>query len=657
MRRAVLYAIAAGILWGLTYPLSEVALTLGNFLVVTFLIYLILSIIGLVDVCRRQLTLDVQALLYGSVLALLNILSMATFYVGINHINAALIAFISQLYPILTMVIEGYSSRSALIAVPLYVAGLMLLFNATMYNAIGILSGVALALIYTVYVLIYNRYCVKLGYEVINTATYIQTTIVSGLLSIFVGVHIKNIAYLTLSCVALSAIVYICYMLEGMSHEELNPTIVAFALSLEPVSATFVESLAYDLRITMLEMLGMILIISSVSIMCMSRRPINEYKATLAVEYRFEESIERVGKAYSKMLSMFYKLSDEITGIFISLLSRENYVLVGPPGTGKTTLIYTLSKLLNAKWFYRQLTKFTDLEEILGPIDIAELLKGRVVRIYYNSIVESDLALLDEIFNASSAILNTLLSILNERVIYDGDKVIPVKTWTVYASSNRVPDEEELQALYDRFPLRSFLSYVTPEETENLIIKGWQLRMELDKLEPVASMEDVRTCHNYLINYVYENLSNIAKHIAPIIASFVEHVQISNRTRVKVALYVTSLSALELGELKLDPSTIRMATLRILKYLVLSRDQLNEYYAFVKAHMPDELVRLYELISEARALINNLLFDKARERIEEAYELLKIVRERWGNTLTVFFKNELEEIENLMSKIKESIEL
>ena len=602
MRRAVLYAIAAGILWGLTYPLTEVALTLGNYLVVTFLIYLTLSIVGFFEVYRKNLSIDYRSLLGGTLLSILNIASMAIFYIGIEYTNAALIAFISQLYPILTMLIDGYDSRIMIIVAPLYVTGLLLLFHAGSCSIIGIVAGILLALIYTIYVVIYNRLCVVYGHEVVNEVTYIQTAFLSGILSTFYGYKISNITYLVVSCLALSAIVYICYMLEGLSHEELNPTVVAFALSLEPISATLIEEAMFKVSLNYLDMFGMSLIIASVFIMCIGGRPINMHIRKLDVESIFEESLERVRKAYSKMLTMFYKLSDEITGIFIALLSRENYVLVGPPGTGKTTLIYTLSKLLNAKWFYRQLTKFTDLEEILGPIDIAELLKGKVVRIYSNSIVESDLALLDEIFNASSAILNTLLSILNERVIYDGDKVIPVKTWTVYASSNRVPDEEELQALYDRFPLRSFLNYASPEETENLIIKGWQLRMELEKLQPLASMKDVHTCHDTILNYVYGNLNDIAKHISPIIASFVEHVQISNRTRIKVALYVVALSALELGELKIDPTLLRIATLRILKYLVSSRDQLNEYYTFVKAHMPDELVRLYELLNEAKAL-------------------------------------------------------
>lgn len=95
-----------------------------------------------------------------------------------------------------------------------------------------------------------------------------------------------------------------------------------------------------------------------------------------------ENYFDRIRSVYIKLNNMFFKYENEVLGALMATLSRENYLLVGPPGTAKTTLVYALSKLLNAKWFYRQLTKFTDLEEILGPINIAKLLDGKVERIY-----------------------------------------------------------------------------------------------------------------------------------------------------------------------------------------------------------------------------------------------------------------------------------
>ncbi|MCG2869277.1 MAG: MoxR family ATPase [Vulcanisaeta sp.] len=371
-----------------------------------------------------------------------------------------------------------------------------------------------------------------------------------------------------------------------------------------------------------------------------------------------EESYGRIRSVYSKLSGMFFKYEDEVLGALMATLSRENYLLIGPPGTAKTTLVYALSKLLNAKWFYRQLTKFTDLEEILGPIDIAKLLDGKIERIYTNSIVESEFALLDEIFNASSAILNTLLSILNERVVYDGNKVVPVKTWTVFGASNRIPEEEELQALYDRFPLRVFTEWVSPDDTEPLIIKGWELRMDLERIEPLATMDDVYSINKVITQYVYEHIRDISKVISPIISNYVEHIPISNRTRVKVPMYVATyllLHGIDIGRTEITPALLRVGTIKVLKYLVNNKDQLNEYNAFATVHMPEDLLRISELLSEAKALINNEVYNEARERIKDAKELLSQLRSKWDRVMARLYAEEINELEELLRRLEEAL--
>ncbi|GAB6944974.1 AAA family ATPase [Vulcanisaeta sp. JCM 14467] len=371
-----------------------------------------------------------------------------------------------------------------------------------------------------------------------------------------------------------------------------------------------------------------------------------------------ESYFERIRNVYNKLNSLFFKYENEVLGALMATLSRENYLLVGPPGTAKTTLVYALSKLLNAKWFYRQLTKFTDLEEILGPINIAKLLDGKVERIYANSIVESEFALLDEIFNASSAILNTLLSILNERVVYDGEKVVPVKTWTVFGASNRIPDEEELQALYDRFPLRVFTEWVSPDDTEPLIIKGWELRMDLERMEPLATMDDVQAVNKIITQYVYDHIKDISKVISPLIANYVEHIPISNRTRVKVPMYVATylmLHGINIGRVELTPSLLRVGTIKVLRYLVSNKDQLSEYNSFATVHMPEDLLRLSELLSEAKALINNEVYDEARQRIRDARELLGQIRSRWDAVMTKLYADEISELEDLLKRLEDAL--
>jgi MoxR-like ATPase len=367
-----------------------------------------------------------------------------------------------------------------------------------------------------------------------------------------------------------------------------------------------------------------------------------------------EEVINKVAQVRRTLDSLFYKFTDEVTAALTAVLIRENFIFIGPPGTAKTMLVASISKLLKAKWFYRLLTKFTEVEEVIGPIDVVEFLKGNVRRIYTNSIVEADFALLDEIFNASSAILNTMLTILNERVIYDGGQIIPVKTWTVFGATNRIPDEEELQALYDRFPLRVYTKYAEPDETEQLIKAGLRLRRDFDKLSPLMTMDEVKKLHDYIQNYVFENTDTAVKHISPILASYLDHVVISNRTRVKVPLYVVAyLTTLGIKPSDIDAATLRAATLKVLKYLVKDREDLAEYESFLATHMPGSLSVLYDMLNEIKALIANNALSIAKEKLREAYELLD---KSLADPVTYrFFQVEMAEIKSTLEMLKSQL--
>lgn len=158
----------------------------------------------------------------------------------------------------------------------------------------------------------------------------------------------------------------------------------------------------------------------------------------------------------------------------LTVLTGENIVLVGPPGTGKSMIARRVAKCLeqpdnNPVHFEYLLTKFSTPEEIFGPLSISELKADRFRRNTTGYLPSVKVAFLDEIFKASSSILNALLTILNERIYHNGAIAEKVPLQTLIAASNELPNgQEELAALYDRFLIRSFVDYVSPENLSRL---------------------------------------------------------------------------------------------------------------------------------------------------------------------------------------------
>ena len=183
--------------------------------------------------------------------------------------------------------------------------------------------------------------------------------------------------------------------------------------------------------------------------------------------------------------------------LMLTLVAKEHAVMISPPGTAKTYTIKTLAQLLNAKFYKYLLTRFTSDVEILGPFDIKSLRENGVLRRNWSKIVEAEIVFLDEIFKANSSILNALLSLLQERILYDPmtGQEIPAKLWSCFGASNEVPTEEELQALYDRFAIRIFFDYLSDDSA--ILMALHQKYLNHITIQPVASMNDVKTIHDY----------------------------------------------------------------------------------------------------------------------------------------------------------------
>jgi MoxR-like ATPase len=185
----------------------------------------------------------------------------------------------------------------------------------------------------------------------------------------------------------------------------------------------------------------------------------------------------------------------EIDLCLTALVAREHVLFVGPPGTAKSMLSNAIVQWLDGNGFRILLTKFTDPAETCGPMDLMKLKAGTYERVTEGMLPEADIAFFDEIWKASSAILNTLLTIMEERTFKQGRHVLPCPLKMVVAASNEWPgsngDGKETGALFDRFALRRHVSPIASARGLDRLLWGDTTLHISTTLDPVE-LEDAQ---------------------------------------------------------------------------------------------------------------------------------------------------------------------
>lgn len=161
--------------------------------------------------------------------------------------------------------------------------------------------------------------------------------------------------------------------------------------------------------------------------------------------------------------------------IVLAAVAREHVLLVGPPGTAKSEAVRRVARSLGGRYFEYLLGRFTEPSEIFGPVDLRRLREGVVETETSGMLPEADVAFLDEVFLGSTAILNTLLGVLNERTFRRGHTDVRVPLRVCVGASNTLPDDPQLAAFADRFLVHAFLQPTTDPQLESLLEAGWGL--------------------------------------------------------------------------------------------------------------------------------------------------------------------------------------
>ena len=205
-----------------------------------------------------------------------------------------------------------------------------------------------------------------------------------------------------------------------------------------------------------------------------------------------DDAVSRLRREVVEPLKRRFVGRDEVVDLIaLAVTAGEHLFLHGPPGTAKSALIRQFATAVRASYFEYLLTRFSEPNEVFGPIDLVRLREGTVATVTTGMLPEGEFIFLDELFNANSAILNNLLTVLNERIYRRGAEIHRLPLLSLFAASNHLPEDEALRALFDRFLLRCHVDNLKREEMPRLLAAGWELE-QAGPLESSVSAADLR---------------------------------------------------------------------------------------------------------------------------------------------------------------------
>lgn len=284
-----------------------------------------------------------------------------------------------------------------------------------------------------------------------------------------------------------------------------------------------------------------------------------------------EENLSsRLRRVAERLDLQYLGKSEVIRLLMIAIVAREHVVLIGPPGTAKSALIRSLAELLDARYFEYLLTRFTEPNELFGPVDIKAFREGVYKRRIEGMLPEAQLVFLDEIFKSNSAILNSLLTLLNERQLSTGGQVIQCPVLSVFGASNEVPSDESLGALFDRFLLRVRSDNLDAYHFNELLLRGMQHeadRLTGAKQSRLVSGNELEALARQLASRLSFSEDFLARYKGLVFQIRAEGVSISDRRVVKL-LKLFAASALLDGRQHADAGD-----LFVLKHVWNTEDQ------------------------------------------------------------------------------------
>lgn len=190
----------------------------------------------------------------------------------------------------------------------------------------------------------------------------------------------------------------------------------------------------------------------------------------------------RIQRILNSLNKDIHEREEVIAVSFLAALADQNIFLLGPPGTAKSLISRRLSNAFDSESYFEYLMqRFSTPEEVFGPVSISELKKDNYIRKTDGFLPKADFAFLDEIWKSSPAILNTLLTVINEKVFRNGVNIEKVPLKVLISASNETPPlNQGLEALYDRFLVRMFVPPMKSKDVFNELMQSKPTLSNLD---------------------------------------------------------------------------------------------------------------------------------------------------------------------------------
>lgn len=229
-----------------------------------------------------------------------------------------------------------------------------------------------------------------------------------------------------------------------------------------------------------------------------------------------KSGVKKINAIQDALNKKFYEREEEIEGMLVALLSGQHVLLIGEPGTGKSLLSMELANIIDGSdYFQWLLTKYTTPEELFGALSLKELEKGVHVRNVKDKLPEAHLAFLDEIFKSNSAILNSLLTLINERIFYNNGTPIESPLISLIGASNEYPEEDEgLEAMFDRLLLRYEVKQVRDRNNFVEMLKDKSKDIKVPSIT-IKELYDVQDHTNQIVvsDRIYETIADICQEL------------------------------------------------------------------------------------------------------------------------------------------------